>query len=129
MLKLKGDEQILTIFSLPPPCVPGTEPDISKPVHRLHRDEPGSVAHALLLRIGANMRSELVYLAGLKIDNRFLLSSTVMRAARMLHVNSTRTEDTLNRVFTDVAAGRFIDVRLPEVTPPPPIDELVVPLV
>ena len=75
------------------------------------------------------MRSELVYLAGLKIDNRFLLSSTVMRAARMLHVNSTRTEDTLNRVFTDVAAGRFIDVRLPEVTPPPPIDELVVPLV
>jgi hypothetical protein len=75
------------------------------------------------------MRSELVYLAGLKIENRFLLSATVMRVARLLHVNSGRTEDTLNRVFTDVAQGRFIDVKLPEVTPPPPIDELVVPLV
>jgi hypothetical protein len=75
------------------------------------------------------MRSELVYLAGLKIENRFLLSATVMRVARMLHVNSGRTEDTLNRVFTDVAEGRFVDVKLPEITPPAPIDELVVPLV
>lgn len=75
------------------------------------------------------MRSELVYLAGLKIENRFLLSATVMRVARMLHVNSSRTEDTLNRVFTDVAEGRFIDMKLPKIAPPPPIDELVLPLV
>ena len=76
------------------------------------------------------MRSELVYLAGLKIENRFLLSATVMRVARMFHVNSTRTEDTLNRVFTDVAEGRFVDdMKLPEITPPAPIDELVAPLV
>jgi hypothetical protein len=75
------------------------------------------------------MRSELVYLAGLKIENRFLLSTTVMRVARMLHVNSGRTEDTINNVFSDVAEGRFIDVKLPEITPPPPIEELVVPLV
>jgi hypothetical protein len=74
------------------------------------------------------MRSELVYLAGLRIENRFLLSSTVMRAARMLHITSTRTEDTLNRVFNDVAEGRFVEVKLPEITPPPPIDELVIPL-
>ena len=74
------------------------------------------------------MRSELVYLAGLKIDNRFLLSSTVMRVARMLHVNSSRTEDTLNRVFADVAEGRFTEVKLPEIILPPPIDELVIPL-
>jgi len=120
--------RIIAIFSLPPPCVTGTEPDISKPVHRLHRDEPGSVAHAPLLRIGAHMRSELVYLAGLKIGNRFLLSSTVMRVARVLHVNSSRTEDTLNRVFADVAEGRFAQVKLPEIIPPPPIDELVIPL-
>ncbi len=72
------------------------------------------------------MRSELVYLAGLKIENRFLLSATVMRAARMLHVNSNRTEDTLNRVFSDVAEGRYIDVKLPAITPPPAIDVLVV---
>jgi len=75
------------------------------------------------------MRSKLVYSAGLKIGNRFLLSATVIRAAHRLHVNSGRTEDTINRVFTDVAEGRFIDVKLPEVVPPPPIDELLVPLV
>jgi hypothetical protein len=72
------------------------------------------------------MRSELVYLAGLKIKNRFLLSATVMRAVRMLHVNSARTEDTLNRVFAEVAEGRYIDGKLPEITPPPAIDALVV---
>ncbi len=32
------------------------------------------------------MRSKLVYSAGLKIENRFLLSATVMRAVRKLHV-------------------------------------------
>ncbi|HUZ97569.1 MAG TPA: hypothetical protein VMU57_21905 [Edaphobacter sp.] len=72
------------------------------------------------------MRSELVYSAGLKIENRFLLSATVMRVARLLHVKSGRTEDTLNRVFTDVAEGRYIDLIFPEVAPPPVIDELVV---
>lgn len=72
------------------------------------------------------MRSELVYLAGLKIENRFLLSATVMRAARVLHVNSGRTEDTLNRVFAEVAGGRFIDCKLPEIVSPPPIDALVI---
>ena len=72
------------------------------------------------------MRSDLVYSAGLKIENRFLLSATVMRAVRMLHVNSGRTEDTLNRVFADVAEGRYIDVKLPEITPPPAIDALLI---
>ena len=72
------------------------------------------------------MRSELVYSAGLKVENRFLLSAMVMRAVRMLHVNSARTEDTLNRVFAEVAEGRFTDVELPEIVPPPSIDALVV---
>jgi hypothetical protein len=91
-----------------------------------HLDEPGSVANARLPRIGAYMRSELVYSAGLKIENRFLLSAMVMRAVRKLHVNSGRTEDTLNRVFAEVAEGRYTDVELPEITPPPAIDALVV---
>jgi hypothetical protein len=73
------------------------------------------------------MRSDLVYRAELKTENRFLLSATAMRAARLLHVNSGRTEDTINRVFADMAAGRFIDVKLPEVAPPPAIEELVTP--
>jgi len=72
------------------------------------------------------MRSELVYLAGLQIENRFLLSTTVMRAVRMLHVNSRRTEDTVNKVFAEVAEGRYSDSELPEIVPPPSIDVLVV---
>ena len=43
------------------------------------------------------MRSNLVYSAGLKIENRFLLATVVMRAVRKLHIDSTRTEDTTNR--------------------------------
>jgi hypothetical protein len=72
------------------------------------------------------MRSELVYSAGLKIENRFLLSAMVMRAVRVLHVNSGRTEDTLNRVFAEVAQGRYADMEMPEVVPPPSIDALLV---
>jgi len=72
------------------------------------------------------MRSELVYSAGLKIENRFLLATTVIKAVRKLHVNSTRTEDTANRVFSEVAQGRYIDVKLPEIVPPPVIDVLLI---
>ncbi len=72
------------------------------------------------------MRSELVYLAGLKVKNRFLLSTMVMRAVRMLHINSGRTEDTVNKVFAEVAEGRFADGKLPPIVPPPTIDVLVV---
>jgi hypothetical protein len=49
-----------------------------------------------------------------------------MRAVRKLHVNSSRTEDTLNQVFADVAEGRYAHGKLPEVPPPPPIDVLLV---
>lgn len=73
------------------------------------------------------MRSNLVYSAGLQIENRFLLASTVMQAVRKLHVNSTRTEDTINTVFTEVANSPKFIGKLPEITPPPAIDILVIP--
>ena len=73
------------------------------------------------------MRSELVYSAGLKIENRFLLATTVMQAVRKLHVASTRTEDTANNVFAEVAKGRYAAVELPEIVPPPAIDVLLTP--
>jgi hypothetical protein len=72
------------------------------------------------------MRSKLVYEAGIKIENRFLLAATAMRAARKLHINSTRTEDTVNRVLTEVANGTRVHGKLPEVTPPPAIDMLLI---
>lgn len=72
------------------------------------------------------MRSELVYEAGLRIENRFLLATTAMQATRKLHVRSTRTEDTVNRVFAEVAKGYYAHGELPEITPPPAIDALVV---
>ncbi len=72
------------------------------------------------------MRSNLVYRAALKIENKFLLSTTVMQAVRKLHINSTRTEDTSNRVFEDVAEGRYAHGALPEIEPPPTIDTLLI---
>lgn len=72
------------------------------------------------------MRSELVYEAGLKIENRFLLATTTMQGTRKLHVNSTRTEDTVNKVLTEVANGTRVHGKLPEVTPPPAIEELLI---
>ena len=72
------------------------------------------------------MRSQLVYEAGLKIENRFLLAATAMRAAKRLHLTSTRTEDTVNKVLAEVAKGTPMLGKLPEITPPPPIDMLVI---
>lgn len=71
------------------------------------------------------MRSTLVFDAATKIANRFLLASTVMRATRKLHIPSTRTEDTVNKVFSSVAEGNPVHASLPEVLPPPVIDELI----
>lgn len=72
------------------------------------------------------MRSELVYSAGIQINNRFLLATVVMRAVRKLHVSATRTEDTANEVFEQVAGGRFISVQMPPVAPPPAIEPLLI---
>ncbi len=72
------------------------------------------------------MRSELVYAAGLQIENRFLLASTAMQAVRKLHVAATRTEDTINKVFSEVANGRPLVHKLPEIEPPPAIDSLLI---
>ena len=122
MLDLEGISKIFPSLRPSPPRVSGTELAFSG----RHQDEPGSVANVRLPRIGANMRSELVHSAGLKIENRFLLSATVMRAVRKLHINSGRTEDTVNRVFAEVAQGRYTDMELPKVVPPPAIDALVI---
>jgi hypothetical protein len=72
------------------------------------------------------MRSDLVHRAAEKIENHFLLATTVMQAVRKLHINSTRTEDTSNRVLVDVAEGRYAHGELPEIVPPPTIDVLVI---
>ena len=87
---------------------------------------PAQAENSPLPKAKAKMRSELVYRAGLKIENKFLLSTTVMQAVRKLHINSTRTEDTSNRVFIDVAEGRYAHGELPEIVPPPTIDTLVI---
>jgi len=52
------------------------------------------------------MRSELVYSAGLKIENRFLLATVAIKAVRKLHIRTPRTEYTANVVFVGVAGGR-----------------------
>ena len=72
------------------------------------------------------MRSELVYSAGIKIPNRFPLATVTIKAVQSLHISTTRTEDTANRVFSEVAQGRYVDVTLPEVLPQPSIEPLLV---
>ncbi|HEX3570118.1 MAG TPA: DNA-directed RNA polymerase subunit omega [Acidobacteriaceae bacterium] len=72
------------------------------------------------------MRSDLVYRAGLQMENRFLLATVVMRAVRKLHVGSTRTEDTTNTVFGQVAEGKYTEVKLPAIAPPPAIEPLLI---
>src|ERR1039458_3539713 len=84
----------------------------------VHVPQPGNEGDA--------MRSNLVYSAGLKIENRFLLATVVMRAVRKLHIDSTRTEDTTNRVFAQVAEGKFVSVEMPVVKPAPAIDALLI---
>ncbi|MGC2161571.1 MAG: hypothetical protein WA634_06675 [Silvibacterium sp.] len=71
------------------------------------------------------MRSELVYSAGIQISNRFLLSTVAMNAVRRLHINSTRVEDTTNQVFTEVANGNYVQVKMPEIKATPAIDPLL----
>lgn len=72
------------------------------------------------------MRSELVYSAGIQISNRFLLATVAMKAVQRLHIATTRTEETANRVFSDVAEGRFVKVKMPPIKPQPLIDPLLV---
>ena len=72
------------------------------------------------------MRSDLVYSAGRTIENRFLLATVAFRALRALHINSTRTEDTANQVFTDISEGRFTPAALPQPAPPPLIEPLLI---
>lgn len=72
------------------------------------------------------MRSNLVYSAGIQIQNRFLLATVVMRAVKTLHIDSTRTEDTANKVFTEIANGRYTPLAVPEPALPPSIEPLLI---
>ena len=71
------------------------------------------------------MRSDLVHAAGYRIENRFLLATTTMKAVRKLHVVSTRTEDTINNVLVELTHTQQVLAGLPEIVPPPIIDELL----
>jgi hypothetical protein len=49
------------------------------------------------------LRSSLVYAASKGIPNRFQLCQTVNKATRKLHLPSTSTESTINRVLLELA--------------------------
>lgn len=72
------------------------------------------------------MRSQLVYSAGIQIPNRFLLATIAIRAVRALHIDSGRTEDTANQVFSEIAKGRYLDAEIPAPAPIPAIEPLLI---
>ena len=84
----------------------------------------GLLTEAMQFTKRGNMRSELVYSASEKVQNRFLLATLTIRAVRRLHIISTRTEDTANKVLSELADGNFLEVKTPELKPMPPIDIL-----
>jgi hypothetical protein len=57
------------------------------------------------------MRSDLVYEAHLKIENRFLLATTTMMATRKLHIAPDRTQDTVNKVLCELAKASSASAR------------------
>jgi hypothetical protein len=74
------------------------------------------------------MRSNLVFTAGIQVANRFLLAAIAMRVSRKLHVNSDRTEQTVNHALTEIGKGRFIDAVFPEIVKAPAMEPpLIVP--
>jgi len=56
------------------------------------------------------MRSEKVYRALSHIPNRFRLCQATARATKRLHIPSTRTEDTMNSVLSEISNGKLGDV-------------------
>lgn len=88
--------------------------------------EPGFCSKRAITGNEVAMRSDLVYSAGIQIENRFLLATVVMRAVRRLHIDSTRTEDTANQVFAEISKGRYTPGALPEPAPPPLIEPLLI---
>ena len=88
--------------------------------------EPGFGSKRTITGKRGAMRSDLVYSAGRAIENRFLLATMVIRAVRVLHVNSTRTEDTANRALSDISEGRYASAVLPTLPPPPFIEPLLI---
>jgi hypothetical protein len=73
------------------------------------------------------MRSEHVFIAATRISNRYTLCQTIAQATRRLHINSTRTADTMNKVLFDIGIGRYgaaIKAQ-PLPSPPPLIDAIV----
>jgi hypothetical protein len=51
------------------------------------------------------MRSEYVFAAVKEIENRFMLCRVASVSARRLHLDSTRSSDTINKSLNLIAAG------------------------
>lgn len=51
------------------------------------------------------MRSDIVYRANIKIQDRYQLCRTCSIATRQLHISSTRLQDTINVVLEMIGQG------------------------
>jgi hypothetical protein len=84
---------------------------------QLHAPQPGK---------RRTMRSQLVFTANCQVANRFLLATLAMRVACRLHISSSPTEHTVNHALAEIAKGRFIDAKMPELAQLPAIDALLI---
>lgn len=71
------------------------------------------------------MRSDLVYSANREIPNRYQLCSTTSVATRRLHINSTPTGHTINRVLQEISGK---PQPLPQVIEVPIISAILAPI-
>ena len=52
-----------------------------------------------------NVRSELIFRAREKVDNKYKLCQTTSKATRRLHIDAKNTTDTINYALSRIAGG------------------------
>jgi hypothetical protein len=61
------------------------------------------------------MRSEAIFRAKEKIENKFSLCLTVSKATRRLHIAPRSTEETISSAFARIAAGSDLPIAIESV--------------
>ena len=61
------------------------------------------------------MRSEEIFRAKEKIENKYNLCQTVSKATRVLHISPRSTQETISSAFAEIAAGSTVPILIESV--------------